>query len=419
MNNAICYLNSLGLHRVKPGLYRITKILRSLGNPQDKIPSIIIAGTNGKGSVAAAIASVLEAQGYRTGLYTSPHLIRVSERIKVDGEEISLDDLSRLILDIKNISSRVLEEPPSYFEVLTAAAFLYFAERATDFSVLEVGMGGRWDATNVTIPLTSVITNISKDHTEFLGESIRQIALEKAGIIKNGVPVITGAIEEALSIIETIAYQESAPIRIMGKDFKVKGESTENFSYSGIIWDLDNLHFSLPGLYQVENASLAIAALESVSRFRGIKIEEKNLRLGLSRTRWEGRMEILRRNPPFILDGAHNPGAAYALRKSLEAMFPGIKFVFLIGMLADKDHEGYLKEISRGAEGFIITDVPSERGMKAETLAEIARRYVTSIEVIKDLSEALGKAKSLLTPVCITGSLYLIGAMKDLMRRTA
>ncbi|MGH7792348.1 MAG: bifunctional folylpolyglutamate synthase/dihydrofolate synthase, partial [Thermodesulfobacteriota bacterium] len=348
MNDAIIYLNSLGLHKVKPGLERINKMLGFLENPQDKAPSVIIAGTNGKGSVASTVASVLKAHGYKTGLYTSPHLTSISERITINGEEISIDELYRLILEIKKTSTYLSEEP-SYFEVLTAAAFLYFSERKVDFSVLEVGMGGRWDATNVVLPIVSVITNISKDHVEFLGDNIVHIALEKAGVVKRGVPVVTAAKEEALEEIVNIALQKRAPISIMGKDFIVKGQNTEDFSYSGTIWNLYHLNFSLSGLYQLENVSLAIAALESISQFHGIKIDEKHLRKGLSSTKWEGRLEIIRKNPPLILDGAHNPAAAGALRKSLEAMFPEMQFVFLVGMLSDKDHDNYLKEIAQVA----------------------------------------------------------------------
>jgi dihydrofolate synthase / folylpolyglutamate synthase len=412
VEDAIAYLNSLGLHRINPGLERIAKLLEILGNPQDEIPSIIIAGTNGKGSVAAAVASVL-GQCYKTGLYTSPHLIRISERIKINGEEISIHDLSRLVLEIKEASSH-LSEGLTYFEVLTAAAFLYFARRKIDFSVLEVGMGGRWDATNVITPLVSVITNISKDHTEFLGETAEEIAFEKAGVIKHGVPLVTAAKQEALKVIETLSYKNFAPISVMEKDFKIEGENTEDFSFFGRAWNLKHLQFNLPGFYQIENASVAIAVLETISQFHGVNIGEENLRKGLSSVRWEGRMEILRKNPPLVLDGAHNPGAAQALRKSIQEMFPEKKFIFLIGMLRDKDHKTYLSEISQVAEGIIITDVPSERGIKSEKLAEIADKFLKDIEIIKDFKEAFCKVKALRTPVCVTGSLYLIGAIKSL-----
>ncbi len=412
MNDAIAYLNSLGLHKVKPGLERTIKLLEILGNPQEVVPSVLIAGTNGKGSVASAIASVLETQGYKTGLYTSPHLIRVSERIRINSNEISMSDLSQLILEIKQASSTLPDEP-SYFEVLTISAFLYFAQRKVDFSVLEVGMGGRLDATNVVKPILTVITNISKDHTEYLGDSIREIAFEKAGVIKNRVPLITGAKEEALSLIKSVAYENSAPISIFEKDFRVEGESTEDFSYFGNLWNLEHLTFGLHGFYQIQNASLAVAALESFSKLYEVNMNEESLRKGLSSVRWEGRMEIVKRNPTLILDGAHNPGAAEALRESIEKMFPGMKFVILIGMLSDKDHDGYMRAIYPIAEYMIVTDVPSERTIKAKGLADVARRYVSKTKVIDDFKKAYKEILSLQKPVCVTGSLYLIGAIKQ------
>ncbi len=415
MENAIAYLNSLGLHSIKPGLERIIKLLEIFENPQDKVPAVLIAGTNGKGSVAATIASVLKAHGYKTGLYTSPHLIRVSERIKINGEEISSVDLYRIILEIK-AASLSLPDQPSYFEVLTTAAFLYFARRKIDFSVLEVGMGGRWDATNAVFPLVSIITNISKDHTEFLGQTIEEIAFEKAGIIKYGVPLVTAAKERALEIIPVVAEEKSAPISLFKKDFKIERHDTDNLSYFGRTMNLRHFKFSLSGLYQIENVSVAIAALEVISQSHGINIKEDSLRRGLSSVRWEGRMEILRKNPPLILDGAHNPGAAEALRMSIEKMFPGKKFVFLIGMLTDKDHESFLSEISQVAEHIVVTDVPSARGVKSSKLVEIAEKFLARVEMVEDFEKAFCYVRAISAPACITGSLYLVGAVKDLLK---
>jgi dihydrofolate synthase/folylpolyglutamate synthase len=414
MNEGIAYLQSLDLFRVKPGLDRIKKIAQYLGNPQDKIPSILIAGTNGKGSVAAAIASVLETQGYRAGLYTSPHLVRVTERIKVNGQEIAIDELSSLISEVKRVSQHLLIEP-SYFEVLTAAAFMYFALGKADFAVLEVGMGGRWDATNLVLPLCSVITNVSMDHTQFLGESIEEIAHEKAGVIKPGIPTITGAKGEALRVIHATAKELSSPTVVMGRDFYFQGETTEGFDYYGKKWQLEHLNFSLRGIHQLENASIAIATLENISKFHGIRLDEKALRKGLSAVKWEGRIEFIRYDPPFILDGAHNQDGARALSLSLHSMYPDAQFTFLIGMLNDKDHEKYLREISEVAERIIITGLPSKRGISAERLGEIARGYVQEIEVIEDFRQAFSKVKNLSTHSCATGSLYLIGAIKSLI----
>jgi dihydrofolate synthase/folylpolyglutamate synthase len=397
---------------VKPGLERTIKLLEILGNPQEEIPSFLVAGTNGKGSVAATLASVLEAVGYKVGLYTSPHLIRVTERIKISGDEITIEELSRLILEVREAACNLLEEP-TYFEVLTVAVFLYFARKRIDFSVLEIGMGGRLDATNVVIPLVSVITNISADHTEFLGRSIREIAFEKGGIIKRRIPVVTAAKEDALSVIEDLASEKSAQTIIKERDFTIDGECTHDFNYLGSSWNLEHLNYGLNGFYQIENASLALATLESISKFYNINIEEERLRKGLSSVRCEGRMEILRIDPPLILDGAHNPGAAEALIKSIERMFKAKKFVFLIGMLADKNHEEYMKAISTIAEYIIITEVPSERGIKAIKLANVARHYANNITVISDFREAYKELLFQQKPACVTGSLYLIGAIKQ------
>jgi dihydrofolate synthase/folylpolyglutamate synthase len=416
MRNAISYLNSLGLHRVNLSLDRIATILETFDNPHTKLTCIIIAGTNGKGSVAALVASILSTAGFKVGLYTSPHLVNISERIRVNGEEISLSDLSRLTMAIKGKASKVLAEQPTYFEVLTAVAFVFFHEKQVDYAVLEVGMGGRFDATNVANPIASVITNVYLDHTEYLGNNTDKIAYEKAGVIKHGVPVVTGAAGSALRVISTVAEKKSARVLVMGRDFSSNSENSAYFNYNGHSFNLIDLQLSLPGLYQVDNATLAIATIEVLYEHFGIDINEKSLRIGLSTATWEGRMETLRQDPPLILDGAHNPSASYALRSSLMHAYPETKFLFLIGMLADKDHENFLKELSPITEGMIITEAPSERHMPSEDLANVARRYVDSVRVIKNSEAAfieLKKHNS--TPACVTGSLYLIGAVKKSM----
>ena len=415
MQNGLSYLNSLGLHRVKPGLSRIKELLKSLGNPEDKIPGIIITGTNGKGSVAAAVSSVLSVQGYNVGLYTSPHLVNITERIKINGVQISNSDLSSIILEIKESAGKSLSEKPSYFEVITAAAFVYFARKEVDFSVLEVGMGGRWDATNVTIPLASVITNISKDHSEYLGERIVDIAAEKACIIKPSVPVITSSQGEALKVIEETANKNSSPLIVHKREFNTEGENTDNFNYKGINRELENLKSNLKGHYQLENLSLAIATLETIQNKHDIIIEEKSLREGLSNIEWEGRFEIINDSPPLILDSAHNPGAAKSLVEAIKDSYPDTLFTFLIGMLDDKGHEQFLKEISSIAEKLIITKVPSERTSDPKQLTLIAQKYIGEIETIDDYKSAYEVILRADKPSCITGSLYLIGALKKLI----
>jgi len=284
--------------------------------------------------------------------------------------------------------------------------------------VLEVGMGGRFDATNIADPIVSVITNIYLDHTEYLGNNIDEIAYEKAGVIKHGVPVVTGADGSALNVISAIAKKKSSRVFSMGNDFSSKTKKPAYFNYKGHSLNLVDLRLSLPGLYQIDNATLAIAAIEILYKHYGIEINENSLRTGLSTTNWEGRMERLRSNPPMILDGAHNPSAAHALKNSLKYAYPGRKFLFLIGMLADKDHENFIEELSYITDSMIITEVPSERNMPSEILADIAKNHVDNVRVIKDLKSAFIEVRKYdSAPVCITGSLYLIGAIKKLIMK--
>ncbi len=415
MDNAYLYLNSLGLHKIKPGLGRIKKLLESLGNPQDKAPGTIVGGTNGKGSAAAAISSVLRAAGLRTGAYTSPHLIRVTERIKLNGREIDSRELADLILRVKKAAEKTLNGDPSYFEVLTAAAFVYFAESGADISILEVGMGGRWDATNVITPLVSVITNVSKDHTEYLGSTIGEIASEKARIITPGVPAVTAARGKALGVIKEYAAGHKSPLKVYGRDFSSRGQNTDDFGYTGSAWKLPGLRSNLKGLYQIENLSVAIAALEALSEYHGIEIREVDLRRGLLGIDWRGRLEILREDPPLILDSAHNPGGAKALVKSLKHMYPSRKFTFLIGMLGDKEHSRFIRELTPIARKFIVTEIESERAIGAEALAKkISRIFPGAVRTEKDLRKAYLDVLNERKPACIAGSLYLTGAVEGL-----
>ena len=414
--DAYSYLDSLGFHKIKPGLERTRALLRRLGNPQDKVQAVIVGGTNGKGSVTAAISAVLKSEGYVTGDYTSPHLVSITERIKLDGEEISPDDFARIIFQVRDAADAG-GESPSYFEVVTAAAFVYFAERGADFMVLEVGMGGRWDATNVTTPLVSVITNVSMDHTEYLGRTLPAIALEKACIIKPGSPVVTAARGSALGVITDYARETASPVYVSGRDFRSSGTGTQGFSWSGREWRLSGLSSNLTGLYQLENLSVALAALEALSLDRGVQISEASVRAGLADIRWPGRLETLRESPPLILDSAHNPAGGKALVKSLRALYPGTKFAFLVGMLDDKRHAPFLKEIAGLAGRLIITEVPSSRTTPAEKLLEAASKYIDcEITVVKDYAEAYGKLLSLDEPSCVAGSIYLAGAIRKLLQ---
>lgn len=417
MHEAIEYLNSLGLHKIKPGLERTYRLLDVLGNPHNDSKSIIVGGTNGKGSVSATITSVLANQGFRTGLYTSPHLIDVTERIKVNQHEIPLNDMCRLILIVRDAAKGCLTEDPSYFEVLTVVAFLYFSEKRVDYNVLEVGMGGRFDATNVVTPIVSVITNVSKDHTDYLGNTIREIAYEKAGIIKQNIPVVTGAKGVALKVLNAIAYERCSAMDVMDRDFYFRTKDMKYFDYYGDLWKIKDITYSLPGYFHIRNATVALATLETLSSHAGFPMDINNIRKGLSTTSWEGRMEIARAHPPLILDGAHNPSGAIALRDSMEKAFPGERFSFLVGMLSGKDHKGFIKGISGIASEMILTEPPTDRSYSAEDLAKIARNYIADVKVVKDFRLAFSEInKDTPKATCITGSLYLIGAIKGLLK---
>lgn len=414
MENGIDYLNSLGLHEVKPGLERIKNLLKALGNPHDKVPGIIIAGTNGKGSVAAAISSILSAEGYRVGLYTSPHLININERIRINEDQILEEELSDIILEIKIAAKKILPENPSYFEVITAAAFVYFANEKVDFNILEVGMGGRWDATNVITPLLSIITNTTLEHTEYLGETIREIAAEKACVIKPSIATITAAEFKALDVIHDVCKEKHSELLVLNKHFFVSSDDIDYFSYKGISFKLKALNTNWKGLYQLNNIALAIAAIEILKRNHSINVQEQSIREGLSNIKWEGRFEIVRDEPPLILDSAHNPGAAKVLVDSLKNSYPDTGFTFLLGMLEDKGHGEFISLISTVAEKLIITAVPSERTADTGDISLIAKQYIENIEIIDDYRAAYTTLLASSRPSCITGSIYLIGAIKKL-----
>ncbi|GJM15190.1 MAG: bifunctional folylpolyglutamate synthase/dihydrofolate synthase [Thermodesulfobacteriota bacterium] len=415
MENGLNYLNSLGLHKVKPGLERIKTLLGALGNPQNKVPGILIAGTNGKGSVAAAISSILSAQGYKVGLYTSPHLINITERIKTNNVQISESVLSLILLEIKEVAEKAQIEP-SYFEIITAAAFLYFAREKADFNILEVGLGGRWDATNVITPLLSIITNITLEHTEYLGNTIAEIAAEKACIIKPSVPIITAAEDEAFDVIEQESSESDSPLYLYDRDFLINADTAYSFHYRGISSDIKNFKSNLRGSYQTKNLGLAIAAIEILEKNNHISITQESIRNGLSAINWEGRFEIIRDKPPLILDSAHNPGAAKSLRESILEAYPDTKFTFLIGMLDDKGHLEFLKEIASIAEKLIITKVPSERTADTQELYKMAQEQIDEVSVIEDYETAYSILIDSDSPSCITGSLYLVGAIKNLIQ---
>ena len=405
-------LDTKGVDRVKPGLERITAVLGELGSPHEKKDYVTVAGTNGKGSVAACIASILEANGYRVGLFTSPHLVDVTERIKVGGEKITREELEESLGTVFTACARIGVEL-SYFELLTAAAFLYFNHESIDVGVLEVGMGGRWDSTNVCDHMASVITNVSFDHTEYLGNTLEEIAAEKAGIIKKNGLVVTGCTGEPLSVVERRSCESSSRCHRIGEDFTYRQKNDLSFDYMGAKWNLRGLKVSLPGTYQVKNAAISVATAELLTMHTRYETDPEKMKEALAGVSIGGRMEYLNRETPIIIDGAHNVAAGKNLVESLEFYHPGTRFNFLVTMLDNKDIGGFTETLSRVSGKLIITELAGEkRSLETEKILALVRGQFDSVETVKDPLRAYERLLGYGEAACVCGSFYLIGYLK-------
>ena len=410
--DTIDYLRGLHPLGIRFGLDPIRSLLARLNNPQDHVPAVLIAGTNGKGSTAAMTASILSAAGFRTGLYTSPDLTDVRERIRVDGRLISREDMTACAEEVR---SRIREEV-SYFEFLTAVAFLYYRQRQADIAVLETGMGGRLDATNVVTPLVSVITNISLEHREYLGDTLEKIAREKGGIVKKG-GICLSAVRQrrVIETLEAICGERKAKLCLLGKEIRTKIHRDGTFSYHGVGKSYRRLHCPLAGKHQIANAALALAAVEMIEN-AGFRVDETSISEGLRRTHWEGRLEILRRLPRLVVDGAHNPAGASVLRQALQNDFPHRQLILIFGVLEDKDYRGMARRLFPLADRVILTRPNSERALSPVELRSLTERHQKKMEVIDDPSEALRHSLSFAGKedlICATGSLYLVGKIKE------
>ena len=429
VERSIAYLYGLQSHGIKPGLARTRALLGSLGDPHRSFRSIHVGGTNGKGSTAAMIASVLGSRGYRVGLYTSPHLIDFTERIQVNGRVISSDRVRALTEKIRQASDACLSEPPTFFEATTVLAFACFAEAGVDCAVIEVGLGGRFDATNVLMPLVSVITTIGLDHQEYLGTTPESIAFEKAGIIKQGVPVVAGRLApESLSVIRRTAAEREAACVALGEDFDTRGEAPEQFSYGGMRRRYDSLSCPLPGRHQMDNAACALAALE-LAEARGLAVGEEAVREGLRVVRWPGRLELVSRRPDVWLDDAHNPQAAEALAAHLTTLSarrgpaaPGC-LILVVGMMRDKDRKGVLSRLAfvPGVSHLVVTSAAHPRATDPQELARDSEGLGVPVAVRPTVAEAFAHARSLAGPddtICVTGSLLVVGEAKAVLEGT-
>ena len=401
-------------------LDRMQGALALFGHPQDSFPSIHIAGTNGKGSTAAMLHRILSDAGHLTALYTSPHLVSFTERIRVGDEEITPDEVILIADDIwrKTAASNI---PLTFFEFVTVMAFVYFAHRQVAIAVIEVGLGGRLDATNVVTPIVSAITTLSKDHEAYLGPDELSIAREKGGIIKPDVPLVCGRFsDEILDLLRGIARERGSPVFSLGRNFNFFLKEDGLFDYRGIKRHFSNLQLSLRGRYQRANASVALAALEiAQDRF---PVGELVIRTGLKRVRWPGRLEVMGDRPTVILDGAHNPEGTKALVNELNDLRRGRKVKLLFAAMADKEWEIMLRVLAGAVDEITLTKVNMERSADPELLAAKLNEPIVR-RVIADPSRALrvlvDEAEGRDEIIVIAGSLYLLGEVRPLLQKTA
>jgi dihydrofolate synthase / folylpolyglutamate synthase len=400
-------------------LRRLFETLERLGNPHLKAKSLHITGTNGKGSTAAMLASVITQAGYTTGLYTSPHLVTSRERFMVNTSLITEAEVAELMTRIQPEIERTNWEGHygilTVFEILTLLSFVYFVEKKCQFQVMEVGMGGRFDATNVIQPEVCLLTSISYDHTAILGNTLTQIATEKCGIIKPGCTVISHPqVEEAAAVIARTCREKGVKLIRIGEEVKRRGLGFD-FDHQDIEIEgrLDRYRVSIPllGDYQLDNAAAAAAALEVLTE-KGYRISKENILGGLAKVDFPGRLQIIERNPLIVLDGGHNPGAAHNLKEALQRYFKPARSILVIGISGDKDMAGIIRELAPVFQIVIATRANSPRAAKPETIAAEFAKYGDETRVCGDIAQALAMARSLASAgdlICITGSLYVVG----------
>lgn len=416
---AIEYLYGLQKHGIKLGLDPMQALLEAIGHPERRLRVLHVGGTNGKGSTVAMAAAMLRASGARVGIYTSPHLVEFRERIRIDGEMIPEDRLAKLVGRLRG------DLPPAvsltFFEVTTALALLYFAESQVDLAVLEVGMGGRFDATNVVESLACAITTIGLDHQEYLGTTEAAIAFEKAGIIKSAVPVVIGRMgAEAGTVIERVAAERAASVRRLGADFEVEGTS-DRFTYRGWGRMFEGLRCGLAGRHQLDNAACAIALLEAAGQ-GGIPVDEAAVRIGLCSVVWEGRLEVIDDAPRVLLDGAHNPAASRALAQYLGeflASHQNGRIILVWGMMRDKDHREFIAPLLPLVSEIVLTQAGLVRSATPSELREVLTEWPKPVHEVPLPAEALQKAKLQASSgdlICVAGSLMLLGDIKAAVR---
>ena len=417
-DEALDFLNAPKYSETRPGLGPVTELMHRLGDPQDELRYVHITGTNGKGSTSAFVERALREAGYKTGLYTSPYIQNFTERIQVSGKEIPRQELADITEKVKAASLSMLADgmkEPTIFEMVTAVAFIYFYRMKCDIVVLEVGMGGRLDATNIVPrPEVSVITGVAMDHMEFLGDTIADIAFEKAGIIRDGgVTVTASLVPEAMNVIRKTAEEKNSTLveaDLTGIRMLESGLDGQSYVFQG-----QKISISKLGKYQVRNSALAYTVLEQMKTRWPLLTEDAMLK-GLEKATWMGRLELLRKDPPFLIDGAHNTDGVMALVESLKDLFPGEKFRFVTGVLKDKDYQAMMSLTEDIAVEYFTVTPDSPRALPAEDLRDLLEKdgqKACSFVSLKEAAFEAWRSEDLKTVAF--GSLYYIGALRSIL----
>ena len=413
VSQALEYINGTRWMGSRPGLSRVRELLDRLDRPQDELRFVHIAGTNGKGSCAAMLASILRAAGYRTGLYTSPYLFRFNERMQVNGEPISDEDLADVVTAIRPHAD-AMEDHPTEFELMTAAAFLWFKQQHCDIVVLEVGLGGRLDATNVIdAPEAAVIMNIGLDHTEILGDTLEKIAAEKAGIFKPGCEAaVYDQGESVIRVLQEKARETGTSLRLA--DFSQLQPEFDSLEGQSFLYRGEPYALALLGDHQLRNAAVVLETVEILRR-RGWVLSHEAVEHGLYATVWPARFELVSEEPPFVVDGGHNPQCAQTVRDNLLRYFPSQRRVLLVGVLADKDYPALFEILNEAADAWVCVTPDSPRALPAEKLAEHLARFGKPVTVCDTIPLGVDTAREQAGEdgmACSVGSLYMAGAVR-------
>lgn len=425
---AMDFLKDLTKFGMNFGLERILKLMELLDNPHTGQKVVHVGGTNGKGSTSAMIASMCQAAGFKVGLFTSPHLHAYTERIRINGEQISEERIAQLLTRLRPLLEQMVAEGyehPTEFEVSTALALLHFYEQQVDLSVVEVGLGGAIDSTNVVHPLVAVITNVAMDHMDYLGETIAEIARVKAGIVKYGTKVVTAVNKpEAWEILVGKCRKENAELIKVGRDvtweeLEVTGRGSR-FNLQGIGRDYHDLFIPLVGRHQFVNAATAVTAVELLGHY-GLHVSEKAIRSGLATVSWPARLEMVRKSPQVLVDAAHNVDGAATLHDALTTIYEYQDLILVIGMLSDKEREKVLAMLAPLARAIVVTRPNSPRSGDWHIMAQEAQKYCPNVCTVENIAQAVDKGLSLAGEndiVCVTGSFYMVAEARNWLLRS-